>query len=89
MARYNVSFSCSQCGRLHPTKIFLTLEQGFAGPENLSEVYKKEPLPPEIIKLFRHPCLCPLTGNSIVINYSDLLYLVPSRESRGADRGFD
>jgi hypothetical protein len=78
MARYNVSFSCSECGRLHPTKIFLTLQQGLAGREKLSEVYKGEPLPPEIIKLFRHPALCPITRNSVVINYSDRLYLVAS-----------
>jgi hypothetical protein len=41
MARYNVSFSCGQCGRFHPTKVFLTFEKDFAAREKLSLVYKR------------------------------------------------
>jgi hypothetical protein len=42
MARYNVSFSSSECGRLHPTKIFLTRGEEFAARKTLAEVYKAE-----------------------------------------------
>jgi hypothetical protein len=78
MARYNVSFSCSECGRLHPTKIFLSRGEQFAARKPLAEVYKAEPLPPEVINLFRYPALCPVTRNSVILNYSDRLYLVAS-----------
>jgi hypothetical protein len=78
MARYNVSFSCNECGRLHPTKLFLTLSKDFATGEKLSQVYSGEPLPSEVIKLFRHPALCPITKNSVIIDYSDRLHLVVS-----------
>jgi hypothetical protein len=47
MARYNVSFSCSEYGRLHPTKIFLSRGKQFATRTPLAEVYKAESLPPK------------------------------------------
>ena len=76
MARYNVSFSFSECGRLHPTKIFLTRGDQFAAGKPLSEVYNAESFPPEVIKLFRYPAFCPVTRNSLIINNSERLYLV-------------
>jgi hypothetical protein len=78
MAQYNVSFSCNECGRLHPTKLFLTLSKDFAAGEKLSQVYRGEPPPPEVIKLFRTPALCPVTRNSVIVDYSDRLHLVVS-----------
>lgn len=76
MARYNLSFSFSECGRLHPTKIFLTLGESFAAGKPLAEVYNAEPLLPEVIKLFRYPAFCPVTRNSLVINNSERWHLV-------------
>lgn len=79
MARYNVSFSFSECGRLHPTKIFLTLGEPFAAGKPLAEVYNAESRRPEVIKLFRYPryrASCPVTRNSLIINNSERLYLV-------------
>jgi hypothetical protein len=55
MARYNVSFSFSECGRLHSTKILLTLGEPFAAGKPLAEVDNAESLLPEVIKLFRYP----------------------------------
>lgn len=76
MAKYNVTFSCGECGRFHPTEISLSLHQGLPPRENIYDVYEEESLPPEIIKLFRTPALCPVTRNSVVIDYSARLYVV-------------
>jgi hypothetical protein len=76
MARYNVSFLCGECGRLHPTKIFLSRGKQFAGRKPLAKVYKAQSLPTEVIKLFRYAALCPATRNSVIINNSERLYLV-------------
>jgi hypothetical protein len=78
MARYNVSYSCSECGRLHPTKVFLTRREEFPARKTLTEVYGAEPLPAEVIRLFRYPALCPVTRNSVTISHGDRLYLVGS-----------
>lgn len=76
MARYNVSFPCSECSRLHPTKIFPTLGEPFAAGKPLSEVYNAESLSPEVIKLFRYSAFSPVTRNSLIINNSERSYLV-------------
>ena len=58
MAQYNVSFSCNECGRLHPTKLFLTLSKDFAAGEKLSQVYRGDRLRPKSLNCFgRLPCV--------------------------------
>jgi hypothetical protein len=78
MPTYAVAFACNECGRLHPTKVSLTLDKAFVSKEQIAQIYKAKPLPPEIVKLLRKPAYCPVTQNSVVLDYADKLYLLPA-----------
>jgi hypothetical protein len=77
MARYNVSFLCSDCGRIHPTKISVTVTDGPGRMKRIDEVYTPSAVPPEVTKLFRTYVMCPVTRNSLKLDEKEL-YLVPS-----------
>jgi hypothetical protein len=76
--QYQVAFSCSECGRPHATKVYLTHAKTFATGTTIRDVYSREPLPREVIKILRNPALCPVTRNSVVLDYAEKLYLVPT-----------
>jgi hypothetical protein len=76
---YNVSFSCSECGRPHATKINLSFAKTFAKGTTIRDVYSREPLPRDVIKLLRNPALCPVTRNSVIIDHAERLYLIPAK----------
>jgi hypothetical protein len=76
--QYNVAFSCSECGRPHATKVYLTYAKKFATGTTIRDVYNREPLPRDVIKLLRNPALCPVTRNSVVLDHAEKLYLVPA-----------
>jgi hypothetical protein len=76
MARYNVSFLCSDCGRIHPTKISVTVIDGPDRMKKVDEVYTPSALPPEITKLFRTYVMCPVTRNSLKLGEKEV-YVVP------------
>jgi hypothetical protein len=74
--QYKVAFSCSECGRPHATKVYLTHAKTFATGTTIRDVYSREPLPRDVIKLLRNPALCPVTRNSVVLDHAEKLYLV-------------
>ena len=76
--QYKVAFSCSECGRPHATKVYLTHPKTFATGTTIRDVYSREPLPREVIKILRNPALCPVTRNSLVLDHAENLYLVPT-----------
>jgi hypothetical protein len=76
MARYKVSFLCSDCGRIHPTKISVTVIDGPDRVKRIDEVYTPSVLPAEITKLLRTYATCPVTRNSIKLD-EKALYVVP------------
>jgi hypothetical protein len=76
MAKYNISFLCSECGRFHQTKISLTVIDGPDRVKRIDEAYKPSALPPEVAKLLRTYVMCPVTRNSIKLDEKEL-YLVP------------
>jgi hypothetical protein len=77
MARYNVSFLCRDCGRIHPTKISVTVIDGPDRMKRMDEVYVPTDLPPDVTKLFRTYVMCPVTRNSLKLDEKDV-YVVPS-----------
>jgi len=77
MTTYKVTFSCGECSSFHATKVWLSLTQYFARKTRISEAYRGKSLPPEVVKLLRTPALCPMTRNSVFLDYTDQLYLIP------------
>jgi hypothetical protein len=76
MARYNVSFLCSDCGRFHQTKTSVTVMDGPERVKRIDEVYRPDALPSEVPKLLRRYVTCPVTRASLKLNEKEL-YLIP------------
>jgi hypothetical protein len=76
MAPYTVSFLCSDCGRVHATKISLTVSDGPDGMKPVQELYTPNRMPRAVTRLLQTYVLCPVTRNSLKLNKSEL-YLVP------------
>jgi hypothetical protein len=76
--KYKIAFSCSECGRSHTTKLYLAYAKTFAPGTTVRNVYSREPLPREVIKILRNPALCPVTRKSVVLEDAERLYLVPA-----------
>jgi hypothetical protein len=76
MDQYNVSFLCSDCGRIHPAKISVTIIDGPDRLKRIDEVYTPSAMPAEITKLLRTYGMCPVTRNSIKLDKNEL-YLLP------------
>ena len=76
MTKYNVTFACNECSRFHPTNVWLSVNQYFPRNTKINAVYKGKSLPPEVMKLLRRPALCPITRNSVFLDYSEQLYVV-------------
>jgi hypothetical protein len=78
MARYTLLILCSDCLRIHPTKIYLELNDGPRKRDSIDNVYKEKPLPQRLTKLLRNSVLCPETGKHLPLNDTEKIYLVPT-----------
>lgn len=78
MARYTLLILCSDCIRVHPTKIYLELDDGPTKRESIDKAYKEKPLPQSLAKLRRNSVLCPETGKHLMLDDTQQIYLVPT-----------
>jgi hypothetical protein len=76
MVKYNLAFSCSECGRLHATTVSITVSKTLATGATVKDVYKDEPLPRAVIKLLRSFAPCPVTSELVAFDSVDRLYLI-------------
>jgi hypothetical protein len=78
MARYTLLILCSDCVRIHPTKIYLELDDGPTKRESIDKAYKEKPLPHSLAKLLRNAVLCPETGKHLMLDNTQQIYLLPT-----------
>lgn len=75
MFKYNLAFSCSECGRLHAS-VSVAVSKSFATGTTINDIHRRKPLPSSVIKLLRSTALCPLTGASAIVEDGDSLSLI-------------
>jgi hypothetical protein len=77
MSRYSIIVFCSYCDRTHPARLTITLKDGPTKKVTVAEAYEHKPLGSNLAKLLRNAILCPESGNSVMLNDRDKVYLVP------------
>ena len=77
MAQYRILVFCTGCGRTHPARATLLLDDGPTEKTTVAEAYKNKPLPLELAKLLKKDILCPESAISVTLNDADKVYLVP------------
>jgi hypothetical protein len=77
MARYNVLYFCTVCRRIHPTEIYLPLEDGFLKMKTIKDAYSGKVLPFNVAMLVGSSVTCRETGKSFVLEDIDQVYLAP------------
>jgi hypothetical protein len=77
MARYNVLYFCTVCRRIHPTEIYLPLEDGFLKMKTITEAYGGKVLPFHVAMLVGSSVTCRETGKSFVLEDIEQVYLAP------------
>lgn len=76
MAQYRILVFCTGCGRTHPARPTLLLDDGPTEKTTVAEAYKSKPLPLELAKLLKKDILCPELAISVTLNDTDKVYLV-------------
>jgi hypothetical protein len=76
MAQYRILVFCTDCGRTHPVKSTLLLDDGPIEKTTIAAVYKDKPLPMELVKLLKQDILCPELAKSVVLD-TEKVYLLP------------
>ena len=71
MARYNVLYFCTVCRCIHPTEIYLPLEDSFLKMKTVSEAYGGKVLPFHVAMLVGSSVRCQETGKSFVLEDID------------------
>jgi hypothetical protein len=77
MARYNVLYFCTVCRLIHPTEIYLPLEDGFLKMKTIKDAYSGKVLPFHVAMLVGSSVTCRETGKSFVLEDIDQVYLAP------------
>ena len=77
MTRYSILAFCSYCDRTHPARLTITLKDGPTKKVTVAEAYEHNPLPSNLTKLLRNAILCPESGNSVMLNDRNRVYLAP------------
>jgi hypothetical protein len=77
MARYNVLYFCTVCRRIHPTEIYLPLEDGFLKMKTIKDAYSGRVLPFHVAMLVGSSVRCEGTGQSFVLEDIEKVYLAP------------
>ena len=77
MAQYRILVFCTGCGRTHPARATLLLDDGPTEKTTVAEAYNNTPLPLELAKLLKGDILCPELAKSVMLKDVDSVYLVP------------
>jgi hypothetical protein len=77
MAQYRILVFCTGCGRTHPARATVLLDDGPAEKTTVANAYKDKPLPLELAKLFKKDILCPELAKSVTLEDAKNVYLVP------------
>ena len=77
MAQYRILVFCTGCGRTHPARPTVLLDDGPAEKTTVADAYKDKPLPLELAKLLKKDILCPELAKSVMLENADNVYLVP------------
>lgn len=77
MAHYRILVFCTDCGRTHPARATVLLEDGPTEKATVANAYKDKPLPLELGRLLKKDILCPELAKSVLLKDIDNVYLVP------------
>ena len=77
MGQYRILVFCKDCGRPHPMKGTVLLDDGPAEKTTIAEAYKNKPPPLEIVKILKKDILCPELAISVTLEDPNKVYLVP------------
>jgi hypothetical protein len=76
MALYRILVFCIGCGRTHPVRSTLLLDDGPIEKTTIADAYKHKPLPMELVKLLKQDILCPELATSVMLD-TEKVYLLP------------
>jgi hypothetical protein len=77
MAEYNISALCNACGDLHPMGICVSLEDGPASKQSITDLYMGIDVPPNLGALRDKRVYCPKTGRQYSQKDNKKVFLVP------------
>jgi hypothetical protein len=78
MAEYRILVFCIDCGRTHPVRSTLLLDDGPIEKRSIADAYKDKPLPMELVKLLKQDILCPESAKSVMLEDTEKVYLLPT-----------
>jgi hypothetical protein len=78
MAEYRILVFCTDCGRTHPVRSTLLLDDGPIEKTSIADAYKDKPLPMELVKLLKQDILCPESAKSVMLEDTEKVYLLPT-----------
>jgi hypothetical protein len=73
MAQYRILVFCTDCGRMHPARSTLLLDDGPIEKTTIADAYKNRPLPMELVKLIKQDILCPELANPVMLDRKGVL----------------
>lgn len=77
MPKYDIYVSCPQCRGEHPMGVGIYLDSGPQGKQSIHATYGGKVLPPQVLAIQRHKCVCSKTGKRFTQEDSSQVFLVP------------
>jgi hypothetical protein len=78
MAVYDVVARCAHCGAEHPILMKIFLSNGPTRRQSVAEVFRGQPLPPQVSALKRHSALCLKSGKKYQLTEEQSIILTPA-----------
>ena len=77
MPSYDIYVSCPQCRGEHPMGVGIYLDSGPRNKQSIQATYTENVLPPQLVTIQRHKCVCSKTGKRFTQDDSSKVFLVP------------
>ena len=77
MPNYDIYVSCTHCRGEHPMGVGIYLDSGPQNKQSIHATYGGKALPPQLVTIQRHKCVCSKTGNRFIQEDSSQIFLVP------------
>ena len=75
--RYDLLYACRQCRQPHPMGVAIELPHGPAERLSLNAYRATRTIPPRLAQLMGRPVLCPQSGEHIVTQDPDRIFIQP------------
>lgn len=77
MPNYDIYVSCPQCRGEHPMGVGIYLDSGPQNKQSIHATYGGNVLPPQLVSIHSHKCVCSKTGKRFTQEDSSKVFLVP------------